>query len=145
MNYELKDKINVTNELLSELENKGWQEIEYLQSQIANLADGQTNSKLAQLYKNLLTSYYVFVGGIEILAGEPVNNSPEDINVSEPEIVKIEPAQNAEEAEITTIDEPIESDDYTSDTNEVTEPFEYFVDFDDPIGEPLTDDDLYTN
>jgi hypothetical protein len=145
MNYELKDKINVTNELLSELENKGWQEIEYLQSQIANLADGQTNSKLAQLYKNLLTSYYVFVGGIEILAGEPINNSPADITTSEPEIVKIEPTQNVEEVEITTIDEPTESDDYTSDTSEVTEPFEYFVDFDDPIGEPLTDDDLYTN
>ena len=30
--------------------------------------------------------------------------------------------------------------------NEIdTEPFEYFVDFDDPVGEPLTDDDLYNN
>lgn len=142
MNYELKDKINVTNELLNELETKSWQEIEHLQSQINNLADGQTNSKLSRLYKNLLTSYYVFVGGIEILAGEHINNSIVDATTSETEIVKIEPNQKSDEVEISASNNNV-TDIYATDTDEVTETFEYFVDFDEPIGEPITDKDLY--
>ena len=74
MNYELKDKITITQELLSELEMKGWQEIEHLQDQINNLAEGPANDKLRQLFKNLLTSYYVFTGGIETLASEPISS-----------------------------------------------------------------------
>ena len=60
MNYELKDKINATKEFITELESKSWQEIDYLQTQINNLADGTANDKLRQLCKNLLTSYYIF-------------------------------------------------------------------------------------
>ena len=29
--------------------------------------------------------------------------------------------------------------------NEINDPFEYFIDFEDPIGEPLKDEDLYGN
>lgn len=139
MNYELKDKLNATTELLNELENKGWQEVEYLQAQIANLAEGPANNKLRQLLKNLLTSYYVFTGGIEILASEPINNLPieEEPKVEvEPEIIITEP-----ETEVPEDDYAIE----TTDDYEVSESFEYFVDFDEPIGEPLTDKDLYNN
>ena len=35
--YNLKDKILITKDFLNELEAKGWQEIEYLQAQIANI------------------------------------------------------------------------------------------------------------
>jgi hypothetical protein len=147
MNYELKDKIKVTSELLSELEMKGWQEIEHLQAQIANLAEGPTNNKLCQLLKNLLTSYYVFTGGIETLASEPVDNTA-DIT----EIPAEEPVLDAA-AEVTINDAEIlaPADDFTIEDNygasdyQVSEPFEYFVDFDDPIGEPLSDEDLYNN
>lgn len=71
MNYELKDKLNATDELLSDLESKSWQEIEHIQYQINNLANSAANEKLRQLFKNLLTSYYIFVGGIENLSSEP--------------------------------------------------------------------------
>ena len=86
MNYELKDKINVTKALLSELAIKSWQEIEQLQTQIANLADGPINDKLRQLFKNLLTSYYVFTGGIELLESEPLDdtNKAIEFKVEEP-------------------------------------------------------------
>ena len=145
MNYELKDKINTTQELLSELEAKGWQEIEHLQAQINNLAEGTTNDKLRQLFKNLLTSYYIFTGGIETLASEPINN------------VSTQPEAKLEEPVIDAIAEPTmdESDlvnpieDFAiknkENNYEVSEPFEYFVDFDEPTGDPISDEDLYGN
>ena len=143
MNYELKDKITTTEELLQELEAKCWQEIDYLQAQINNLADGATNNKLRQLFKNLLTSYYIFTGGIETLAEAPIDNTatPTESTVEEP-IEEIE-------QEISVDTEPQDEDTYTPEIDtsslEVSDPFEYFVDFDDPVGEPLTDEDLYKN
>ena len=127
MNYELKDKINVTTELLNELELKSWQEIEHLQAQLANLDNGPVNDKLRQLFKNLLTSYYVFTGGIETLLSESISNVA--LPTEEPVVLQtIDPKS--------IVNEP---------DTEVTDPFEYFVDFDDPSGEPLTDKDLYNN
>jgi hypothetical protein len=135
MNYELKDKINVSTDFLNELEARGWQEIEHLQAQIANLADGPTNDKLRQLFKNLLTSYYVFTGGIETLSSEPIDYTKIQIE---------EPAISVEQEPI--IDIPNSTDDSkTEDNYEVSDPFEYFVDFDEPVGEPISDEDLYSN
>ena len=138
MNYELKDKILITPEFLNELEIKSWQEIDYLQTQLANLADTPINDGLRNLFKNLLTSYYVFTGGIETLLGD---YTPGVIETTKTAIDK------------STIDKPIV--DFTDELameetaqtaeSKVSDPFEYFVDFDEPIGEPLTDDDLYNN
>ena len=143
MTYELKDKINTTNELLSELEVKSWQEIEYLQAQIANLSEGSTNDRLRQLFKNLLTSYYVFAGGIETLLSEPntailtrpVQNTETDIIIDEPITVPT----------ITESAYDFAADEAPTNITEVTEPFEYFVDFDEPTGDPISDEDLYGN
>jgi hypothetical protein len=140
MNYELKDKINVTDDLLHELETKCWQEIEQLQVQIANLSEGATNDKLRQLLKNLLTSYYVFTGGVESLIGEPIDNTvlQQDVQIEEP-VETVEHEAISAEPEISISDEYVQND------NEVSDPFEYFVDFDDPVGDPISDDDLYNN
>jgi hypothetical protein len=145
MNYELKDKLIITKELLETLESKGWQEIEYLQAQIANLADSSVNDKLRQLLKSLLTSYYVFTGGIETLTSEPINTIVEPIEkpIQEPvPELSIETTSNIEDnfdkqdMDLSLVNEP---------TVDIEDNFEYFVDFDDPVGEPLTDDDLYNN
>jgi hypothetical protein len=141
MNYKLKDKITTTEELLSELETKSWQEIEYLQAQITNLAEGPTNDKLRQLFKNLLTSYYVFAGGIETLIGEPEYKVTEPIKpeaMSDVDKEIIEPAAE-------TINDFTPNNTHPVDNYEAGEPFEYFVDFDEPVGEPISDDDLYNN
>lgn len=142
MKYELKDKINTTKELLNELEMKGWQEIEHLQAQIANLAEGSVNDRLRQLLKNLLTSYYVFAGGIEALEGESA-----ETHCSEP--VELKPEEQIpdeimpdEHELLTTIDDFTAEDEVNY---KVSEPFEYFVDFDEPAGEPISDEDLYGN
>ena len=144
MNYELKDKISVSEEFLTELETKCWQEIEHIQAQIANLAEGATNDKLRQLLKNLLTSYYVFTGGIETLINDPINNSVVSETETTPEevILNSEPGPSINETEAVTSEDSF-SNLEASDNYEIAEPFEYFVDFDEPIGDPITDEDLY--
>ena len=144
MSYELKDKITVDTELLNDLEIKCWQEIEHLQAQIDNLAEGPTNDRLRQLFKNLLTSYYVFTGGIETLSSEPINTSIEPIDQIDAEAK--EPAKTESEIETDVAETSDVVDNFSIEDNqkyEVSDPFEYFVDFDEPVGEPLTDKDLY--
>lgn len=140
MNIELKDKIPVTIDLLNELASKGWQEIEYLQTQLANLDDNQA---LKQLLQNLITSYYVFVGGLENLqAGTTI---PTDVSIDiieQPVPAKVEYQEKAKEAEIPDLTNYCQNE-VTATTILDSEPFEYFVDFDEPIGEPLSDEDLY--
>jgi hypothetical protein len=157
MKYELKEKINATEDFLNELSAKGWQEIEYLQSQIANLDTGVVNEKLRQLFKNLLTSYYVFTGEIENLLSEPTAIPTEEDSVlqtkqrTEAEIeVRVPEKVTAKTATLTTDsiadlaqDHIFEIDNDTPQEQRDFEPFEYFVDFDEPSGEPISDEDLY--
>jgi hypothetical protein len=134
MEYTLKEKLTVTKSFVEDLVEKSWQEIEYLQSQIENLTDTDDGKKLERLLQNLLTSYYIFVGGLENFDNidyEPVKAAP----ITEP--IVGEPAVEAESEKISY------SKDDTMPFTEVSEPFEYLVDFDDPVGEPLTDEDLY--
>jgi hypothetical protein len=147
--YTLKDKIQVTKEFLSDLEMKSWQEIEHLQAQIANIEVSEDSAKVIQLLKNLLTSYYVFAGGLENLNDETAITatiSPTDKVYPDKEHIAV----SAKEAPIPNdsvldetddfLDQPVEDEDTEAKT---FEPFEYFVDFDEPTGEPLTDDDIY--
>lgn len=145
--YHLKDKIQITKDFLSDLEVKSWQEIDRLQNQIANIEATNENIPVIQLLKNLLTSYYVFAGGLENLSSETVLNEP--INIEEP--VKItEPAteqkliDNDEKLVIEMPVDDFEEPTFKANVKDTTfEPFEYFVDFDEPSGEPLSDEDLY--
>lgn len=135
--YYLKDKLVVTDEFLADLETKSWQEIESLQNQIANIATSKENEGLLTLLNNLLTSYYVFVGGLENLASgclsTPVVEIPHNIeDLDKPIDITI-----AEEPELTEKPIPQDTDSF--------EPFEYFVDFEEPSGLPLTDAELYGN
>ena len=65
MEYTLKDKITVTKDFINELAEKSWHDIEHIQNQLANLADTEEGKKVGKLLSSLLTSYYVFVGGLE--------------------------------------------------------------------------------
>ena len=133
--YNLKDKITITKEFLNELEAKSWQEIEYIQNQIANIKDTHENTQLAQLLKNLLTSYYIFVGGIE------------NINTNNSTISSSKTIKQSDDLKLADLNNShsIESFENTSIglIDNHIEPFEYFVDFDEPFGEPISDEDLY--
>lgn len=148
MNYELKEKINITQELLSELEMKSWQEIEYLQAQLDNLAEGPVNEALRELFKNLLTSYYVFTGGLENLNNEKTFVKASDFEnktYTEKELTVDMPIQTPTKANICPVDvDNTTRSLHTVETKHVeSEPFEYFVDFDEPLGDPISDEDLY--
>ena len=141
--YTLKDKIQVTKEFLNDLEAKSWQEIEILQNQIANIESTENNNNLLQLLNSLLTSYYVFVGGLDNLADETpltkIKNSIETLPL------KKEPIEDFTIGEIESI-----SDDFIVSTDNIpyidkAEYFEYFVDFDEPSGNPISEEDLYGN
>lgn len=130
-NYNLKEKINVTEEFVSELIKKSWQEAEQIQQQVSNL-DTETvyGKEVHRLLKNLCTSYYVLIGCLENL-GEPRQDLADEVEtVTAPVIQKK--------------DEPVH-DEFTLNANSDFEPFEYFVDFDEPAGDPITDKDLYGN
>ena len=136
--YNLKDKIQITSEFLGDLETKSWQEIEHLQAQIANIEVNQESTPLINLLKNLLTSYYVFAGGLENLSGEPI--SIDSTYAEKPEEKVLPLADIKLEA---PIEEPIRDSSNDIRAADTFEPFEFFVDFDEPSGEPLSDEELY--
>lgn len=145
MNIVLKDKIKVDKSFINDLITKSWQDSESIQSQIDSIeVDSDTAAKTVKLLKDLLTSYYVFTGCLENLENEPINTiepKPEVIVPEKLTIVPEEPIQQEMSANIMEVPDTdilVELED-----DPESEPFEYFVDFDDPVGEPLTDDDLY--
>lgn len=139
MNYE--NKSITTKTYLTELISKSWQEIEYLQSQKNNLENSIINDKVQKFFNNLLTSYYVFVGGIEMLLGE-LDVDTEYNKSSAPEEMILTTSSFNETPDEPTVNQMTQ---VILEENNSIEPFEYFVDFDEPIGEPISDKDLYGN
>lgn len=144
MDYKLKDKLSITKEFLSDLEIKSWQEIEHLQNQIANIEITKETTELIKLLKNLLTSYYVFTGGLENLTSK-MSASKVVSKIEDKEAIPELVTETTDEDYLAdlVLDEPTPK--ASKPVNDYTEPFEYFVDFDEPVGDPLTDDDLYNN
>lgn len=140
MEYSLKDKIVVSEEFLNELIAKNWQETEAIQQQIANIdTSTQLGAEVVRLLKNTCTNYYVLIGCLESLAEgdipqrEPAAQNEHTDRSVEPEIeTPQEPLAIAKDQEL-----PAKAD------RADFEPFEYFVDFDEPCSERLTDKDLY--
>jgi hypothetical protein len=145
MEYTLKDKLLINKDFLNDLSTKSWQEIEHLQSQITNIENKPENADILKLLKSLLTSYYVFVGGLENLASDTPKISLDtneigvqnDYSLGDTDSLETGPEIDIVDSseELFNIDEPHQTS---------IEPFEYFVDFDEPFGDPLTDADLYT-
>ena len=138
MNIVLKDKIKIDDNFINDLVSKSWQDSESIQNQIDSIEiDSPQATKVVNLLKDLLTSYYVFTGCLENIAHE-------SISVIEPEpMMQQEPISIPEEPAIENISDTNIFDEFDNET--MSEPFEYFVDFEEPVGEPLTDKDLYNN
>lgn len=133
-------KIKIDKTFISDLIAKSWQESESIQNQIASIeVDSRQATIVVKLLKDLLTSYYVFTGCLENIEHEAASSdAPIEIQ-EEPVGIHEEPVEeNIPDIEIL---DKFDSDE--SNAEAAIEPFEYFVDFDEPTGEPLTDDDLY--
>ena len=136
MSYKLKDKIIVTEEFLNELITKSWQDAEAIQQQIDNIdTSTKLGSEVARLLKNTCTNYYVFIGCLEALNGKE-SAEQEDTQ----ELCSLVPCEDV----LAISMEPEETKITSPETVDNFEPFEYFVDFDEPSGEPLSDQDLYS-
>jgi hypothetical protein len=135
------NKIEVTNDFLTELIDKSWQESEAIQQQISNIDDStKLGSDVIKLLKNTRTAYYVLIGCLETLAENP--NTVLEAPATELEATAAQNTQEQETAvETTYIDEQKNISDLDTTVN--FEPFEYFVDFDEPSGAPISDQDLY--
>lgn len=141
MQYNLKEKLVVTEEYLNDLISKSWLETEAIQQQIANIdASTKLGAGVVKILKNACTNYYVLIGCLEALAENP--NSIEITGVGQ------ETFQNTTEQKV--FDEPAEATEAPKEilslpveSNDNFEPFEYFVDFEEPSGDPLSDEDLY--
>jgi len=136
MSIALKDKIKIDKNFIDDLIAKSWQDSESIQNQIDSIeVDSAVAAKTVKLLKDLLTSYYVFTGCLENIENETIDT------------IKAEPAPVTVEAPKSIPEEPIKivapKVDILPELDYEAEPFEYFVDFDEPTGEPLTDDDLY--
>ena len=147
MNIELKDKIKITDEYLQELISKSWHESENLQRQIKALnVISSKDAKVVELLKQLLTNYQIFIGCLEGLSEETFEEVKTKVVLpefeSEPVVSEVVMDESLTD-EITFLE--TNSTSTLMESAEVQEPFEYFVDFDDPVGEPITDKDLYND
>jgi hypothetical protein len=165
----VKEKMPVS--FLTYMLSKSWDEIGNIKDQLFGLDSMYTDAEVLRApLEQLLDSHLVFAGQLEALVqgtGEikipevdapavpendaPVEALPEDDLGSEPIVIEpvIEPKEPvvavANDAELdndievkSEVKPEIKAPVKTFDTD-----FEYFVDFDDPVGEPLTDADLY--
>lgn len=149
-------KVKIDRAFINDLIAKSWEDSESIQNQIACIEiDSDTAAKTVKLLKDLLTSYYIFTGCLEALETEPINTIEPEVSAPEtPETIPEEPIEvNTPEyaipADEIDLAAPVTNFNSTHDdaryTDITSEPFEYFVDFDEPVGEPLTDKDLYNN
>lgn len=145
MDIVLKDKIKIDKNFINELITKSWEDSESIQNQITSIdVDSDVAAKIVKLLKDLLTSYYVFTGCLETLENELATSAAiiEPTKVVEPEVIVPEKLTVTPEDHVNVDVPDIGIFSELEDGQEI-EPFEYFVDFDEPIGEPLTDEDLY--
>ena len=145
MQYSLKEKINITEEFLEELISKSWQEADALQQQIANIDTScKLGADVVKLLKNTCTSYYTLIGCLEALVDEPEAVELHTDTADKEDAVETKPELLDEfEPEDSGLGLPAEPQSVSAEVKQDFEPFEYFVDFDEPSGEPITDKDLY--
>lgn len=144
MQYNLKDKIEITADFLNELITKSWQEVETIQQQIANIdSSSQLGAEVSKLLKNVCTGYYTLIGCLEDAAEEPSAIKLATKAVNEPVTEVLQNRSDEFDAEVVNTETSTLNIATIVDVKQDFEPFEYFVDFDEPIGDPLSDKDLY--
>lgn len=130
-----------------------WGESGALKGCIDTLGQCYTDADEAiSILSDLMDSYLIAIGRLEALAAGNVGLSVPEVEEEELEPVKadiaIEDADEFEDEVVPTDTATTDFDDEElidtkSDVETSTEPFEYFVDFDEPKGPRLTDEDLY--
>lgn len=138
--------IDISKELIKNFTDKSWQEIENLKLQLNSLSKNTDVEKAVHNALNdLLTSYYIFIGRLESILDDDCNT----VTVNEVPVTDDKAHEDIPEIATDSIKDVFINDMpkvQISDSVDVEfEPFEYFVDFDEPVGNPISDKDLYGN
>lgn len=130
---------------------RSWEEVGMLKEQIKALKEefgGKGIEKIEEIFQGLIDAYLINIGQLELFLHENDYVEVPEIEeekVEEPTEEEIEEVEEAEE-EVEIEDEvevEVEHQKVVKNVPADFEAFEYFVDFDEPEGEALTDDDLY--
>lgn len=155
---EIKETLPVS--FVTDMMSKGWDEVGYLRE--ASTAIKETykdTAKIEELMQDLMDAYLVFIGQLELYlhSEEDIVASTEEVKVEEPKTKEAEEKETEEDEapieapkpalpeadfEIEPLEEPTS---ISTSATEVSDPFEFFVDFDEPdMTQPaLTDAELY--
>ena len=139
-NFDLKQKLTVDKTVINDLIAKSWQESDNIQTQIESIEQGSdlASKTVLDALNGLLTSYYVFAGRLESLLTDLDKKDLIDTDFK-----KINDITEPAELDISLKETEPEIEKCPNKADKAFEPFEYFVDFDDPVGKPLTDADIY--
>lgn len=139
-NFDLKQKLAVDKTVINDLIAKSWQESDNIQTQIESIEQGSdlASKTVLDALNGLLTSYYVFAGRLESLLTDLDKK-----DLIETDFKKINDITEPAELDISLKETEPEIEKCPNKADKAFEPFEYFVDFDDPVGKPLTDADIY--
>ena len=139
-NFDLKQKLAVDKTVINDLIAKSWQESDNIQTQIESIEQGSdlASKTVLDALNGLLTSYYVFAGRLESLLADLDKKDLIDTDFK-----KINDITEPAELDISLKEAEPEIEKCPNKADKAFEPFEYFVDFDDPVGKPLTDADIY--
>lgn len=149
------DELPIT--FITSFVSRGWEEVGMLKEQIKALKTEFKNvDKIEEILQGLIDAYLINIGQLELFLQE--NDYVEVPEVEETETEESEKSEEEVEAEeepevkVIKVEVPEEEEkDEENETGRVVmqpapkdfEAFEYFVDFDEPSGDPLTDDDIY--
>ena len=141
-NFDLKQKLAVDKTVINDLIAKSWQESDNIQTQIESIEQGSdlASKTVLDALNGLLTSYYVFAGRLESLLTDLDKKDLIDTDFK-----KINDITEPAELDISLKETEPEIEKCPNKADKAFEPFEYFVDFDEPdLSQPkLTDEDLY--
>lgn len=125
---------------------RGWEEVGMLKEQIKALKEefgGKGIEKIEEIFQGLIDAYLINIGQLELFLHE--NDYVEVPEIEEEKVEEpVEEEETEEEVEIEDeVEVEVEPQKIVKNVPADFEAFEYFVDFDEPEGEALTDDDLY--
>lgn len=155
----IKNNKQVNKDIISKVIKDSWAEIDRLSKFIEVLRqDDFDNSAVEDALQSIIDAYLICAGQLEPLAStevsdlgtidfefDPANNEFQD--KPELDVQAIQPDDQSINQVAQPIEEPVSVEDGLNNPNILPrdhfEKFEYFVDFDEPIGDALTDEDLY--
>ena len=125
---------------------RGWEEVGMLKEQIKALKEefgGKGIEKIEEIFQGLIDAYLINIGQLELFLHE--NDYVEVPEIEEEKVEEpVEEEETEKEVEIEDeVEVEVEPQKIVKNVPADFEAFEYFVDFDEPEGEALTDDDLY--